>query len=409
MKRVLLPIAILLGSIVIAVVLIRTPTQVEEAAPEIIPVSVRVTSAQQESVQLVVESQGKVQAAYLAAVSAPVAGPVAWISPSMEAGGYVEQDAVLIRLDGSDFETAVARSRAGLQQAQADASHTGNELQRISELAARRLVSDSQLQETRRQAEVAAARLTEAQASLSQAELDLSRTEIKAPFNAIVESRDVELGQYVNRAQSIGVLLGADIVEVRVPLAIRQLGFLDFELGRRGEIPLDEAPDAILKGMYGGQEHHWRGKLVRTEAAIDANSNTVQAIIRVVQPTELPIEPPLEQPGVQPSVQTNATVDAGESGWTTMPLPIGLFVEAEITGKRVDDLIALPRSVVRNNNQVLVVDAENKMYYRDVEIFRLEADRVLISAGLLPGERICTSPIQAVVEGMTVQPIAEFI
>ena len=389
MKRVLLPIAILLGSIVIAVVLIRSPTQVEETAPEIIPVSVRVTSAQQESVQLVVESQGKVQAAHLAAVSAPVAGPVAWISPSMEAGGYVENGAVLIRLDGSDYETALARSRSGLQQAQADASHTGNELQRISELAARRLVSDSQLQETRRQAEVAAARLTEAQASLAQAELDLSRTEIRAPFNAIVESRDVELGQYVNRAQSIGVLLGADVVEVRVPLAIRQLGFLDFELGRRGEIPLDEAPDATLKGMYGGQEHHWRGKLVRTEASIDANSNTVQVIIRVIQP--------------------NAVTDAGESGWATMPVPIGLFVEAEITGKRVDDLIALPRSVVRNNNQVLVVDAENKLYYRDVEIFRLEADRVLISAGLLPGERICISPIQAVVEGMTVHPITELI
>ena len=65
--------------------------------------------------------------------------------------------------------------------------------------------------------------------------------------------------------------------------------------------------------------------------------------------------------------------------------------------------------MIRNNNQVLIVDAENKMYYRDIEIFRLEEDRVLISGGLLPGERICTSPIQAVVEGMTVQPVTELI
>jgi multidrug efflux pump subunit AcrA (membrane-fusion protein) len=86
-----------------------------------------------------------------------------------------------------------------------------------------------------------------------------------------------------------------------------------------------------------------------------------------------------------------------------------LFVQADIVGKRVDNLIVLPRSVIRNNNQVLVVDSENKMYYREVEIFRLEESRVLISSGLLPGELICTSPIQAVVEGMSVQPIIEVI
>ena len=56
-----------------------------------------------------------------------------------------------------------------------------------------------------------------------------------------------------------------------------------------------------------------------------------------------------------------------------------------------------------------MVDAENKMYYRDVEIFRLEQDRVLISGGLMPGEKICTSPIQAVVDGMSVRPVLEMI
>lgn len=390
MKRVLLPIAILLGSIIFAVVLIRTPTVVEETAPEIIPVTVRVAEVQQESVKLVVESQGKVQAAQMANVSAAVAGPVSWISPAMEAGGYVEQGQVLIRLDVSDYETAVARGRAGLQQAQADASHASNELQRITELAARRLVSDSQLQESKRQAEVSAARLADSQANLGQAELDLQRGEIRAPFNAVVQSRDAELGQYVNRAQSVGVLLGADIVEVRVPLALRQLGYLDIGLGHRGEIPADVAPDVVLKGLYGDEEHHWRGKLVRTEASIDPNSNTVLSIIRVVQPKA-------------------AEAPAGESSWQQIPLPIGLFVQAEISGRQVDDLIALPRSVIRNGNQVLIVDGENKLYYRDVEIFRLEDDRVLISGGLLPGERICISPIQAVVDGMSVQPVIEFI
>ncbi len=390
MKRVLIPVGILTGCILLAVVLVRNPTVVEETSPEIIPVTVRVAEVHTESVQLVVESQGKVQAAQILSLSAPVAGPIAWISPSLQAGAYVQAGETLLRIESSDFETLTARSAAALQQAQAEASHASNELQRIEELAAQRLASDSQLQDARRTAEVNAARLADAQASLRQAERDLERTEIKAPFNAIVETREVELGQYLNRAQSVAVLYGADEVEVRLPLAIRQLAFLDIPLGSRGELTGDQAPDVSLKGFYGGVEHHWKGSLVRTEATIDANSNTVQAIVRVRQP-----------------VQSNDTAT-----WYSdqdISLPVGLFVQAEVVGKRVNNLIALPRSVIRNNNQVLIVDSENKMFYREVEIFRLEEDRVLISGGLLAGERICTSPIQAVVNGMSVQPVLELI
>jgi hypothetical protein len=113
-------------------------------------------------------------------------------------------------------------------------------------------------------------------------------------------------------------------------------------------------PQSNSWGNYGGKQYIWQGSLLRTEAAIDPNSNTVQAIIRVQQPV-------------------------AETG--LIPLPIGLFVEAKIAGRRIDNVVALPRSVIRNNSQVLVVDAENKMYYRDVDIFRLEQDRVLISGG----------------------------
>ena len=389
MKRIVVPIGILAGCIAVAVYLIRSPTQVGEVAPELIPIAVRVAEVQLESVQLTVESQGKVQPAQIANVSALVAGPIAWISPALEAGGYVEEGQTLLRLDTSDYETARDRSRAGMQQALAESRHADNELERIEALAKDRLASDSQLQDARRMAEVNRARQVDAEAMNRQAELDYERSEIKAPFNAVVERREVELGQYVSRAQSVAVLYGADEVEVRVPLAIRQLGYLDIPLGARGELPDNEAPNVTLTGYYGGEEYHWEGKLVRTEATIDPNSNTVQTIIRVDQPTK--------------------PAGRNSSGSQNLPLPIGLFVEAEITGKQIDGIISLPRSVIRNNNQVLVVDAENKMYFRDVQIYRLEEDRVLISGGLLPGELICTSPIQAVVDGMSVQPVREFI
>ena len=308
----------------------------------------------------------------------------------MQAGGYVEAGQVLLRLETSDYETARARSRAAMQQAQAEVNHANTDLERMKELTKQRLASDSQLQDAIRTADVNAARLADALASFRQTELDLERAEIKAPFNAIIETREVELGQYVNRAQSVAILYGADEVEVRLPLAIRQLGYLDIPLGTRGELVGNAAPDVLLTGFYGGEEHHWRGKLVRTEATIDPNSNTVQAIIRVQQPVA-------------------GDTKLSRLSTEQIPLPIGLFVQANIVGKEAEDMIALPRSVIRNNSQVLVVDAENKMYFRDVEIFRLEEDRVLISGGLLAGEYICTSPIQAVVNGMSVQPVIENI
>tara|TARA_B100000686_G_scaffold350308_1_gene445921 strand:- start:6836 stop:7756 length:921 start_codon:yes stop_codon:yes gene_type:complete len=303
----------------------------------------------------------------------------------MEAGGFVAKGQELLRLETSDFETMRARSQATMQQAKAESDHAAREFERMRELAEEKLASQSQLQDSQRLAEVTRARLADAQANYNQAELDLERATITSPFDAVIQSRDVELGQYVNRAQSVAVLYGANEVEVRVPLAIRQLGYLDIPLGLRGELSEQEAPDVTLKGLYGGEELMWHGKLVRIEAQIDPNSNTVQTIIRVQQPK---------------AVDTKAQV-------RSIPLPIGLFVEADITGKMIDDIISLPRSVIRNNNQVLVVDAENKMYFRDVDIYRLEEDRVLIAGGLLPGELICASPIQAVVNGMSVQPIKE--
>jgi len=387
MKKIVLPIVILAVSVIAAAILVRNPTEIEETAAEVQPVAVRVVEAQLDTALLTVSSQGKVQAAQQVNLSASVAGPVSWVSPALESGGFIEAGEPLLRIDPSDFETAVARNRASVQQAEAEVDFSTDNLSRTRDLADRSLASQAQLQEAERSLAVAEARMTEAQAGLRQAELDLQRTEITAPFTAIIDSKDVELGQFVNRAQNLAILFGADEVEVRAPLAIRQLGYLDIPLGLRGELVEQSAPSVVVTGMYGGAQHQWQGQLVRIEAAIDQDSNSVQSIIRVRQPER-----------------------SSKNNWSSdIPLPIGLYVQAEISGRQVDDIITLPRNVIRNNNQVLVVDAENKMHYREVEILRLDEANVLISGGILPGELICISPIQAVYDGMSVQPVREII
>ncbi|SVB91928.1 uncharacterized protein METZ01_LOCUS244782, partial [marine metagenome] len=121
----------------------------------------------------------------------------------------------------------------------------------------------------------------------------------------------------------------------------------------------------------------WLGRIVRTEAEIDAASRMVHAVARI---------------------------RAGEDGHT-MPPPVGLFVQAEIEGRLVDNVTVLPRSALRNDSQVLVMDEDRRLQYRTVEILRIYRDEVYIVEGLSKGEVVCISPLQTVVSGMLVSPV----
>ncbi|MEX1032595.1 MAG: efflux RND transporter periplasmic adaptor subunit [Cellvibrionaceae bacterium] len=382
-NRAVLPVAILgMAGLVCAVLLLQRPS-VDPVAMEPPVTTIRTITARSESITLTVSSRGKVQPAVVSEVSAAVNGPVTWISPSLVAGGYLQQGAEILRIDPSDYQTALDKSQAARKQAKAEADHASKELERTTDLAGRGLASDSELQNARRAAEVAAGRLSNAQADLNQAQLNLRRTALKAPFNAIVQNRNIELGQNVSPGQSVATLYGAETVEVKLPLANRQLGFLSVPPSFRGALPEDQAPEVLLAGNYAGEDYIWSGKLVRTEAGLDASNNTVQAIVRVSQ--------------------VQAPTDANHEGFATIPLPIGLLVEAKIIGKTIDNIIALPRHVIRKNTQVLVAAPDDTLRIREVDILRLESDRVLIQGGLKPGERVIVSPIQAVVDGMRIK------
>ena len=104
----------------------------------------------------------------------------------------------------------------------------------------------------------------------------------------------------------------------------------------------------------------------------------------------------------------NAVVRVEENGGTDQPpLPVGLFVHANISGRLVKDVVVLPRAALRNQSQVLVVDNDNRLRYRNVELLRFDRDDVIISSGLENGELVNLSPIQTVIDGMHVKPILD--
>ena len=164
---------------------------------------------------------------------------------------------------------------------------------------------------------------------------------------------------------------------MRLPIADRQLAFLNLPPLRNGNFPEVMQPVVKLSADYGGQTREWLGKIVRAEAEIDTTSRMVHLVARV------------------------------ESANDSQDLSVGLFVNAEISGLAVDNIVRLPRSAIRNDNQVLVVDRENRIRFRDIQPLRLYKDNVLINAGLAPGERVCVSTVQTAIDGMAVNPVAE--
>ncbi len=408
-RKILLPLAALAFSGVFALVLLATAPEVESVAPEQALPLVRAIDVQPGDVRMQVRSQGTVVPRTESELVPEVSGPVVWVSPSLVSGGFFAYGEPLLRIDARDYRAALARARADVARAEGEAEHAAAELKRQEGLARRNANSPSQLSNARRARRVADAALEAARVSLEQAERDVARTEILAPFEGRVRDERVDLGQFVSRGAAIATLYATDFAEIRLPLADRQLAYLALPevRGARTGAPDADAPDASgaatgnegigvgprvsLKAHFAGRDHVWTGRVVRTEGEIDARSRMVHVIARVEDPYGMK----------EPADASDQ--DAAER----FPLAVGLFVRAEIEGELARDVIVLPRSAMRDGDRVLVVDEEDRLRHRPVEVLRIDRDQVLVRGDLAEGTRVVVSPLQVVVEGMRVRAIAD--
>jgi hypothetical protein len=179
---------------------------------------------------------------------------------------------------------------------------------------------------------------------------------------------------------SLARIYSIDLAEVRLPLPDKDLKYLSLPFDFRNQVNSSSGPEVILRGDFAGKEQEWIGSLSHIEGEFDSRSRMIHAVARVADPY---------------SEQNEA------------PLTVGMYVHADIMGKKVSDLIEVPRTALRNQNQLLIIDKDNRIHFRNAEIFRIDGEVVYISNGIKDNELICISQPKTVVEGMKVTPIHE--
>jgi RND family efflux transporter MFP subunit len=414
--KVLAPIVIIAIAILLAFILVSTAPSVERVENDRIVPTVRVIDATVQTVRHTVRTQGTVIPRTEADLVSEIDGRVVWVSPALAPGGFFEEGDPLLRIEKRDFELARNRQRAAVSRAASERDFRKAELARQEALSAGGVASPSQLADARRAAQVAEADWLDARAALEQAVRDLDRTEIRAPFKGRVREKNVDVGQFANRGSVVGRIYATDYAEVRLPIADDQLAFLDLGPVLPGSFSKGDpatAPLVRLSATFAGQPVEWIGRIVRTEGEIDPRSRMINVVARVENPygTNASATGTATAPATDmaPKDATPGTVEveSEEAVQPFVPLAVGLFVRAEIEGPRVEDVVLVPRYAMRNNSELLVVDANDKLHTRKVKVLRIDRDEVLVEGPLAPGDRICISPLQIVVEGMSVRTVED--
>jgi len=383
--KIVLPISILLIGLIIAWALIAIrPEPNQPASPAEAP-AVQVIRVVPQTLTLNVRSQGVIIPRTEIDLIPEVAGRIIKLHPAFVTGDAFKAGDILVTIDPRDYDHAImnaqaqvaaARHRLALEEAEAiQARHEWQTLG-SKQSPTSLMLREPQLAEAR-------AKLKAAEADLAQARLKRNRCEWRAPFAGRVREKLSGLGQFVQPGNVLARLYAIDVAEVRLPLAMDQLSYLDWPQkqpasGRRHSITLaDGRPRVTLTSEFSGTRQQWMGRIVRIEGAFDEITGLLYAVAEI-----------------------NHLHAEKENKFPLLP---GLFVQAEIEGREQSDLFVLPRDAVNANRTVLLIDEENRLRTRSVNVVRIETDYVLVRGSLATDDLVVAVANQSPVEGLKVR------
>ena len=329
---------------------------------------------------VILQSQGTVRAHHTTTITPLVAGTISVIHPCFEDGAFFHEGDILAELDPADLQAQVIASESRLAQAEATLAQEEARAKQArlnwedigyEEAPSPLVLRVPQLKE-------ALARVTSARADLDQAQRNLGRAKIRAPFDGRVKTRAVGLGQAVGATTPLGEVFATDYAEVRLPLAPDQLPFVNLPASPDDPPVCVTLHDALRGNMKNEQPQTWKARIVRTEGALDETSRELFAIARIDDPF-------------------------GRKS-TVPELRIGQPVRAAIQGVVLQNVYVIPRSAMRGINRIYRIDRPGFTIRRTtIEPVFSNSDVLVLRDGLNAGDWVATSRMPYTPDGAPVE------
>jgi len=378
--RVLVPLLFLLLGVLAAMALFSakpTPPRVER---DEVPTAVRTIEVRAATVRLDVEAWGEVRARRTLSLQPQVSGRLIEIQDGLAPGSLLKAGSVVARIDPRDYELALRQAEAGL-----DTAKFKLELEEGRSRIAQRdwellggVAGDLDLDAQSSQLALRQPHLREAQSvvetartTVEQAALALERTQLILPFDAMVLSRAGVEGTLVGPTTVIATLVGTGAwwVEVGVPLE---------------DLARVSAPNAAGDGGGEAQVHVRLGegasalytaRIVRLMGTVDAAGRQARVLLQVDDPL-------------------------GQSAAQRVPLLLGSYVRATLEGPGRPGVYQLPRSVLRDGDDVWVLGTDGRLAIRRATVLHGSLDAVVVDMDLRDGERVIASVVPSPVPGL---------
>lgn len=383
LRSALLPLAFVIAGASIAAWLVRSKPEAKPRAPEDPVTFVEVEIAQPASHQVTVAVMGVVRAEREVTLHTEVSGRVVQYAETLVDGGLVKAGDPLVRLDARDYDSAVEISKADLAQARLAVRE--EEVQRTVAEAEWRDAPPDFSEQSRAYVmrephlDAAQARVSSARTRIKKAKRDVGKTLIRAPFDAVVLDENIELGQLVGPQTPVARLAGVDRFWIQASIPVSQLPFLEIPTVNTDEP--QGSPATVIDHAAG--ELRREGFVLRLLPAVEERGRMAQIVLAVDDPLGLQ-QPPSERP---------------------TPLLVGTYVEAELRGRTLDDVVTVPRRAMIDDAHVWVVDDQQRLRSREVQVAWRERGRVFVQQGLAAGERFVVSNLPMATDGMLVQQV----
>jgi len=374
-KTLLISLGILVvGAAVTLLIFSTEPEATRSGAVKETAMLVDVVEVERDDYTPAISAMGTVEPSQDIILSPRVEGEIIELSENFTPGGYVKKGEVLLQIDPADYQNILQQRRSELEQAQTDLT-----IEMGRQNVARedyQLLDDSLTNENialvlrEPQLNAARARVQSARAAVEQAELNLERTTIKAPFNAYILSRNANVGSQVSPGDNLARLVGLDSYWVEATLPLNQLRWVEIPENGNGGSPV-----TIRNRTAWEEGEHRKGSLFRLVGALENETRMARVLVNVPDP------------------------HGYQSGNTDMPrLMIGSFVETNIQARKLEKVVRVNRDYIRQNDTVWVMENDT-LRIRNANIIFRDANYAYITEGLEDGEQVVTTNLTTVVDG----------